>query len=1030
MTLREAPPVHSCSLTTTKTRPRRWRWALICCAGILSAVGAPAQKSEPGVITGRILNPATGEYMANAEVRIAGSDRSVVADAQGNYRIDNLPAGPTTLTVAYTGYRSESATVDVTTGGVATRDFELRTSEIPRADETIKMQAFTVSSEREGNAKAIMTQRNSMNITNSVSSDVFGITSEGNVGEFLKYLPGVDIEYVEADSRAPRLGGLDPSYTGVTLNGMGMASADAFQQANGTDNVRAGGGNRSFGFEQVSINSIESIEISQTTGADQDANSPAGTINLKTKKAFDRKQRYVGFTAVGMINSEDPTLHKTYGPGDAMSYKIRPGGTFDYYDSFLNHRLGVVLNLSESNMYNQQRLVQMGYSTVPTATDPRPFVLNSLTFKSGPKFTERFSASLGVDYKATHNLTLSWVSGYQWYSAQYFNRQIQVTANNRANVTGDGLNNFDIINDGATVAYGGAQASKLTRSFQLAPTFDYRNGPLQLTGGVNYSTSTNSYGAIARRQNTRDVPVNSVSGVDFHLARTTDTDVDWTLRQIPGTSVTSTSAAKDVSNFANFTNPRVVDDGRYNRKNIYQAQLDGKLTLNWHVPVILKAGGKITETSNANDDYTPIYTWAFSGPGGGSTGSWANYVSPTVFDMGSPSVNFVNLAGTTFSPNFANRKAIADLFYAHPEYFTNNSTAANWYTAVVGNHRRIREEIDAFYGMAMARYKKFSVQAGLRRENTRVASIESDPRSKAEVLAAGYTVDATGRANSVPGLAYQYMSQPKVERSGKSWNVFPSVSAKYSATSNLQFQVGFNQAIRRPNYNDIGGIVVIDENALTINIPNQNLKPELSNNFAARLAYYFEPVGNLSISAFQNQIKDSVTTAALRSEDTAFGAEYPGYTVFTRATAPGIKETKGFSVDYRQTVPVMRGIFDNTTVFANFTRTVADDVIKWGVAPFQIKGGIAVRYKRLNVGLNANWSDTMPYNFTEGRFRKHRVTEDINFGYRLTKSLSLFASGRNITNEPDYIFDGGNVNYIQKFEHYGAIWTFGVSGKF
>jgi hypothetical protein len=160
---------------------------------------------------------------------------------------------------------------------------------------------------------------------------------------------------------------------------MGMASADAFQQANGTDNVRAGGGNRSFGFEQVSINSIESIEINLTTSADQDASSPAGTINLKTKKA----------------------LKKTYGPGDVQAYKIKPGATFDYYDSFLDHRLGLVLNLSESNMYNQQRLIQLGYSTAPTATDTRPMVLNSLTFKSGPKFTERFSASLGADFKAS-----------------------------------------------------------------------------------------------------------------------------------------------------------------------------------------------------------------------------------------------------------------------------------------------------------------------------------------------------------------------------------------------------------------------------------------------------------------------------------------------------------------------------------------------------------------------------------------------------------------------------------------------------
>ena len=274
--------------------------ALFACCAIAWLAPLASAQSGTGVVTGRVLNPATGEYVSNAEVKIAGTDLVAISDQGGFYRFDGVPAGNATVSVAFTGYRTESASVDVRPGTTATHDFELRRADVPAASEVIHMQAFTVSSEREGNAKAIMAQKNSMNISNSVSSDVFGTTSEGNVGEFLKYLPGIDLEYVEADTRTPRLGALDPSYTGVTLNGMGMASADAFQQANGTDNVRAGGGNRSFGFEQVSINSIESIEVNLTTAADQDASSPAGTINLKTKKGFDRKERFVGFSVTGL----------------------------------------------------------------------------------------------------------------------------------------------------------------------------------------------------------------------------------------------------------------------------------------------------------------------------------------------------------------------------------------------------------------------------------------------------------------------------------------------------------------------------------------------------------------------------------------------------------------------------------------------------------------------------------------------------------------------------------------------------------
>jgi iron complex outermembrane recepter protein len=1008
-------------------------FALTACIACFTAVSsAQAQSAGTGTISGRVSNPVTGRYVANAELRISEGNRTATSDASGYYHFEDVPAGNVTISVAYTGYRAESATVTVTAGQVATKDFDLQTADHTAGNDIVKLNAYTVSTEREGNAKAIMAQRNSMNITNSVSADVFGNVSEGNVGEFLKYLPGVDLEYVEADTRTPRLGGLDPSYTGVTLNGMGMASADAFQQANGTDNVRAGGGNRSFGFEQVSINSIESIEVNLTTASDQDASSPAGTINLRTKKAFDRKERFIGFGVNGMINSEDPSVKKTYGPGDRKDYKVKPGANLDYYDSFLNHRLGVVFNLSESNMYNQQRLVQIGYSNIATppnpATDLRTHVINNITFKSGPKFTERFSASLGLDYKATPNLILSWVSGYQWYSAQYFNRQLTLSSNSRANITGDGLTNFNFANDSGTYAYGGAMASKLTRSFQLAPSFEYRKHDLTVTGAVNYSTSTNSYGALARHYNSRDVPVNSVNGVDFGITRSDPTDVDFTVRQIAGTTTTSTSAAKDVSNFANFTNPRVVDDGRYNRKNIYQGVLDAKLATDWTLPVVFKVGGKITETGNANDDYTPLYTWNYIGPGGGATGSWANYITPTTFDMGKPNVNFVNLAGQTYAPPFADRRSISYLFYDHPEYFVNGSTAANWYTAIVGNHRRIREQVNAGYVMATTRIKKLTLQAGVRLEQTVVSSIEFDPRTGAEVKAAGYTVDSTGRATTVPGLVYQYTSNPKVERSGGYTNPFPAASAKYSILPNLQFQVGYSHAIRRPNYNDIGGVVSIDENALTINIPNQNLKPEMSDNITARLAYYFEPVGQFSITAQENKLKDAVSTSAVPSEQTDFGAEFPGYTVFSRANSGGTKEVKNLTFDYRQNVRVP--ILTNVTVFANLTRNVVDVVTKYGVPPWMASGGVSARYRGLNVRVNAKWTDDTPWNFTEGRYRKHRTMTDVDVSYNLTRRFSIFVSARNITNEPDYVYDFSDVHYIQKVEHYGSIWTFGVNGRF
>jgi len=53
----------------------------------------------------------------------------------------------------------------------------------------------------DGAAIAINEQRFAANIINVVSADEFGFVAEGNVGDFLKLLPGVTIDYGGGDAR-------------------------------------------------------------------------------------------------------------------------------------------------------------------------------------------------------------------------------------------------------------------------------------------------------------------------------------------------------------------------------------------------------------------------------------------------------------------------------------------------------------------------------------------------------------------------------------------------------------------------------------------------------------------------------------------------------------------------------------------------------------------------------------------------------------------------------------------------------------
>jgi hypothetical protein len=100
------------------------RAALLC--ALLPALAAA--QSAAGTVSGRILNPATGEYVRNAQIRVEGTNLLAVSEDGGLYSLPGVPAGPARLSVTFTGYRTETAGVQVPAGGTAVRDFDLVSS--------------------------------------------------------------------------------------------------------------------------------------------------------------------------------------------------------------------------------------------------------------------------------------------------------------------------------------------------------------------------------------------------------------------------------------------------------------------------------------------------------------------------------------------------------------------------------------------------------------------------------------------------------------------------------------------------------------------------------------------------------------------------------------------------------------------------------------------------------------------------------------------------------------------------------------
>ena len=430
-------------MKTARFIPRHW--ASLCLAPVLACLLAASTlhaQAPAGAIQGRVYNPAAQHYVRNAEIRLDGTNQITYTEGDGSFRFDNVAAGQASITVTFTGYNTAKETFTVTAGQPAVREISLTsTADAARKEgEVVKLSAFTVSSEREGNAKAIMAQRRNMNITTSVSSDIFGDVADGNVGEFLKYLPGVDLDYVESEARGPRLGGMDGQYVGVSFDGMRSASADA--------NRGGGASSRATRFEGFTITSIDSIEINRTASPENDADAPAGTINMKTKRAFDRKGRVFDYNVGANFNGEEFTLKKVPDARDKPVYRWKPNWQLGYSESFFNQRFGVLMSYSHAHSYTEENPVTMSYNrAIPTAADPRPSVIRQIDIQDGGKFIIKDGLLLTADWKATERLVLSLNMIYSYFEGEFWSRNFSFVAGTdntnantgRSTVGGDGM---------------------------------------------------------------------------------------------------------------------------------------------------------------------------------------------------------------------------------------------------------------------------------------------------------------------------------------------------------------------------------------------------------------------------------------------------------------------------------------------------------------------------------------------------------------------------------------------------------------
>ena len=522
-----------------------------CTTWVLAAALTPAYaqdtssaqvESAPqhvGVVSGSVINPASGNYLRSAIVRISSSagTRTVTTDEHGEFQLGGVAAGTVEVLVSFTGFNSERQAIQLAPGENKRVEFSLYSSlerDAAAARDAANLDTVQVIGTREGDALAIMDQRASMNITNSLSAESYGEIGDGNPAEFLKNMPGVDFDTVADDvPRNISLRGLPASYTGVTINGVSLAGVDANNGATSS---------RQFSFEQSALTGVSSITVYKTTSADMDANAPAGTIDIRTRKAFEGKGRNITVELSAGTHSNMWDSANT-GPfeGGYGGKKFLPSGKINYSDVFLDGRLGIVAGISNNTSYVEHEQITAARNYVATATSPYPYAVTSIGANMFNREYNRRAASLGIDFKASDDLLLSFmgsVSRGDIAAAQitptFANARATAAAPHQGDPSLDWTTQYAA--SATTVTIGNPKFDyKLGHSRSFVPSFEWTSENFTLDGNLFAVSSDSRYDSGRKGGVTLfSSGSNLVASGNYSASRSDWTHQDWDIQQIGG----------------------------------------------------------------------------------------------------------------------------------------------------------------------------------------------------------------------------------------------------------------------------------------------------------------------------------------------------------------------------------------------------------------------------------------------------------------------------------------------------------------
>ncbi len=1024
------------------------RFGALALLGLALAVSLHAQ-SATGLIEGRVLNAASGAYVEGARITVEGTALETFTDDSGRYLLAGVPVGEARVRVFYTGTPPSLTTVRVAAGRTATHEISLAAAApVAGKGEIVKLDQFTVGESREmsGAAIAINEQRFAANIRNVVSTDEFGAVAEGNVTEFLKYLPGISIDLSGGDGRTVSIDGAPAANTPITIGGVGLSSPT--------------GTGRAIEVGFFNLNNISRIEVSQSPTPDAPGKALAGAVNLVPRSSFERARPVFDGSLYLLMRDDHRDLGKSATLYRDARQKVWPGADLSWVVP-VNKNFGFSIAAGGSTQYSSQDRATNVWRGVGTATNGAAFpntvpgrpYLSQFTLQDAPKESSRDSLGVTLDFRLSARDRIALSYQYSSFDGEITARTLafaptQIVAASISPTAVQGVAGAGVL----TLNNGN---NRIRENRTYLPTFSWRHdGPVWK---LDFATGR-AYGknAIRDMDKERFLAVQSRrTGVTIGFA-----DTGFIRPGVITVTDNATGRPLDPYRLENYALNTLTSTPQRASDINFTATANARRDFLWSVPVTLRTGLDFRQSSRDARQWTSTY--AYVGKDGRQ-----NTVNGTALQFLDP------LFSTRFAPygfppvQHVDNKEVFAYWRKNPNEFTLDEN--NLYRSNVTNSKHAQEAVSAAYlrsDVALLN-RRLLLVGGVRVEQTNIdadgpltdltLNVQRDAQGRPLRNAAGAVIPITTDALATSRLTF-------LERSAHAekeyLRLFPSLNATYHIRENLIARAAVSTSIGPPDFNQYaGGVTLPNTDALPsstnrIVVNNVAIKPWTANTVKVRLEYYFAGVGQISLGAYRRHFKNFFGATVFDATPEFLQlysldpAEFGPYQVSTQRNLDNVVRTEGLDFSYRQALTFLPPWARGFQVFANgsLAKTNATPGFLgssgFNEIPRYAAWGVSFTRPRYNLRLNWTWRadqnqgavtgvgiEPDTYNYTPGYTKLDVLGE-----FMVWKRVSVFSNLRNVTDIADRGTTVGPTTpqhtTLRFQERYGSLWTLGVKGTF